>query len=280
MTPPQTMLDRPGEPDPCEGCAAKSLWCLVSGGKDSLATARHLSERGLLAGVVYLRTGIGWRGAEEHVRSVARSENWTIEAYGPTPAPAYAAAPGISAYEALVLRYGFPGPPSHTWAMHLLKGRGIQAFHKAHPGAELASGVRRGESKRRFGTAKPMSLYDRRIVIRAPILYWSSEATWRFVRERGLEVSPAYQVLGLSGECACGGMAQKGEAALWRELDPGLWAGISALQESPLFGPKVRPEYRTWGWGKPQDFAAAAARSDPLEAAVCGGVCGLPEAKP
>lgn len=241
----------------------ENRWCLLSGGKDSVCTAHVLASIGKLTGCVFLDTGIACPDTRPFVEGLCRSQGWPLRVFS---AP--------KTYEELVRRYGFPqGPTGHRWAFGWLKERALRAAKRElGPDTVFASGARRKESARRSRSVAKGVRHNYGIRIENPIVEWTTAATWRYLRDHGLEVSPSYLTLGRSGDCACGSFSQRGEADVLRRAYPELAARIEALEcaVAPLFPyPKSR-------WGKPErsmgGFTALRGRLT-LEAAVCGGDC-------
>ena len=201
---------------------------LYSGGKDSTACASYLDERGELAGVVALDTGISVPDWMPFIERTANERGWNLEVYK-TPAN----------YDDLVLKYGFPGPGLHGMFMNYLKGRCIRAFKKKHKGDVLASGVRQQESARRAIGTKEWSVFEG-VKVWAPIFDWSTPDVWKYIRAKGFERSPAYQTLCISGDCLCGAFATKMERAAIGAFYPCVMDRLKALEA------KVGHE---WGWG-------------------------------
>ncbi len=258
-----------GSPRACSGedvTAARDngpLWCLLSGGKDSVCAAHFLAQRGRLAGCVFLDTGIALPDTRPFVERLCESQGWDLLIYR---APA--------SYEELVMRWGFPsGPVGHSWAYGWLKERGlIQAVKELGHEATFASGARRKESARRARTIVRGFRHNYRIRIENPIVDWSTPDTWRYLRENGLDVSPSYVTLGRSGDCLCGAFSQRGEADVIRRAYPAVadrLARLEARASEKFPYPKCR-----WGNSKRSigGFTALKGRRT-LEAFVCGGDC-------
>src|SRR3990167_2005724 len=138
-------------------------WAMVSGGKDSISLAHLLSNRDELEGVFHIDTGIAAPDVGPFVEMTCKRKGWPLEIVR-TP----------KSYEWLVSKFGFPGPGGHIYAVTYLKGRAIRQFRKLHPGAILASGVRRNESVRRMGNAKAIQRLEG-LEVHAPILDWSTK---------------------------------------------------------------------------------------------------------
>jgi 3'-phosphoadenosine 5'-phosphosulfate sulfotransferase (PAPS reductase)/FAD synthetase len=226
-----------------------ACFALVSGGKDSLSTAQVLHDAGKLAGCVALDTGISTPDWKQFLLKTCASRGWDLEFYRTD-----------ESYEDLVHRFGFPGPGKHGMFMNFLKGRCIRKFKKTWPDAVLASGVREGESSRRWVNTKPLSVWEG-VPILAPIYNWSTDATWDFFNSHGFERAPAYDFMTVSGDCLCGAFAQQGEAAALRLGYPDVADWLDAL------GAEIRdkhPDRCKWGWGCQQDR-----KKSSREAAIC-----------
>lgn len=193
-------------------------YVLLSGGKDSVTTAHWLNAHGMLAGCVAIDTGISIPEWRPFVERLCESQGWPLTIVGT-----------LVTYEWYVRQYGFPGPGSHSQAMRWLKERGVDQFRKRNPGALLASGVRRGESARRFGTVREWNVLGK-MVIWAPLIDWTTADVWAYVHEHELERSPCYATLGISGDCLCGAFASPGERDAMAECHPEVDARIRRLE--------------------------------------------------
>ena len=229
-------------------------WALVSGGKDSATTAHVLAARGDLEGCVFIDTGIAAPDVLSFVRVFCESNGWPLEVYR-TPI----------AYEDLVLRYGFPGPAQHGIAMNSLKGRALRLFHKAHPEAIAASGVRTAESARRFRSARAESVMDGLKII-APILDWSTNRVWEYVTTHGLPRSPVYGTLGISGDCLCGAFAEPIEATIIEHEYP---AVAERLRELEGRVSEIRRTRIRWGGKLGPGFCEKQSRMESFICAEC-----------
>jgi 3'-phosphoadenosine 5'-phosphosulfate sulfotransferase (PAPS reductase)/FAD synthetase len=165
-----------------QGISYPKLYALVSGGKDSLTTAHVLAEAVKLEACVALETGISTPDWKEFVSKVCEERGWPLEFY----ATDYT-------YEQFVLKYGFPGPSKHSWAMRYLKGRAIRAFRRQHPYGILASGVRADESDKRAISTRPVGAWEGTPIL-APIYDWTTEETWAYFRSQGVpRPTPRYR---------------------------------------------------------------------------------------
>lgn len=239
----------------------EKVWCLLSGGKDSVCTAAFLAEQGRLAGCVFIDTGISCPDTCPFVQRLCKSQGWELRIFK-----------AKKEYEDLVMRFGFPqGPVGHKWAYIWLKERALREAKKAlGPDVTFASGVRKKESNRRARSIATGMKGG--IRIEAPIQDWSTSDVWRFIRERGLEVSPSYLSLGRSGDCLCGSFSQRGEADVIRRAYPDVAARILSLEERV----KESFPYPRNRWGHAErsmgGFTALRGRRT-LEQIVCGGDC-------
>lgn len=225
---------------------------LVSGGKDSLTAAKKMWEAGRLRRVILLETGIAVPGWKDFVLEECERQKWNYECYRTD-----------ESYEALVMKYGFPGPGKHGLFMNYLKGRCIRKYKKANPTGILASGVRCHESQRRFGFTKPVSFWEG-VPILAPVYDMVTDAVWSFFRDRGLRRSPAYSTIQMSGDCVCGAFADEGEDKAIEFHYPTLGKYLLDLGASAAraFPGKLKAGWG-WGWRRPRRKKRGA------EAAVC-----------
>lgn len=232
-----------------EACVLKT-WCLLSGGKDSMTVAHLLDQREELAGCLAIDTGISTPDWRPFIEQTCAEMDWPLVVVR-TP----------ESYEDLVMRYGFPGPDLHRVMFSALKGRGVRAFRKMHPGARLASGVRRRESQRRAQNVPVAGDFEGLPVVR-PIEDWTTERVWAYVRAHGLPRSPAYETLHLSGDCLCGAYARPEEAPLLRMFYPTLAARLARLEA------QVKPTGKPARWGHGMG-ATGAIQQTALEAFAC-----------
>lgn len=241
-------------------------WALLSGGKDSVCTASVLAERGELNGCVFMDTGIACPDTRPFVERLCEEKGWPLRVFS---AP--------KSYEMLVERYGFPkGPTGHRWAYGALKERALRQAAR-ELGAEgpltFASGVRVSESSRRSKSVRlEAGRYgDRGFDIVAPIADWTTERVWKYLREHGLSVSPAYVSIGISGDCLCGAFSSQGEAEAILKTYPEVAARIREL-EGKMAGRIPFPKDR-WGSDRTRGGFRALSGRTTLESYVCGGDC-------
>lgn len=223
-----------------KGISYPKCYALVSGGKDSLTTAKVLQKAGLLEAAVAIKTRLSTPDWEEFVRRVCDEHNMPLEIYETD-----------ESYEKLVLQYGFPGPTKHKWFMDYLKGRGIRKFKKYRPGAILASGVRQDESVKRAASVKPVGDWEN-VPILAPIFDWTTKETWDYFYDHFKERAPAYSTLQISGDCLCGAYANEGEYDALQFHYPAIGKTMIELgqeRDRQMRGCGKKPTRCEWGWG-------------------------------
>jgi 3'-phosphoadenosine 5'-phosphosulfate sulfotransferase (PAPS reductase)/FAD synthetase len=203
-----------------------SAYALFSGGKDSMTLAHVLASQDMLEGVVAFDTGIAVPDWRPFIEDVCRQQGWDLTILS-THDSKFLKEPVT--YEALVRRFGFPGPGMHGYFMTYLKGRCISQFRKLHPHALLASGVRAGESKRRLSNTRQWSVMEG-MPVWAPLWDWTTEETWKYMHTHGLTRAPAYSTLGISGDCLCGAFASSGERETIAQVYPEVDARLCALE--------------------------------------------------
>ena len=209
----------------------KAFWVLFSGGKDSTCTAHYLASQGKLKGCVFLDTGINTPDIIPFVSSICKVRDWRLE-IAKTP----------RSYETMVEKYGFPRPFTHQMYMIGLKLHALQVFRRKFGKVTLASGVRRYESKRRFGNVKEVSIIAG-MECYAQIADWTNRQVWDYIKANDLEISPAYQKLHISGDCLCGAFARREESALLRIFYPDVFERIGLLEQKI----KAKQKFNTWG---------------------------------
>ena len=242
-------------------------WALISGGKDSIATAHVLANRNELEGCVFIDTGIAAPDVQPFVRELCDRQGWELEIARASNGPLKSLT-----YDEIVLRYGFPGPAQHTMVMDYLKARAMRSFILTrHPDAAFASGVRRLESKRRSLNAKRTGTIRGAKVI-APIFDWPTDRVWAYLREKGMDVSPSYRTIHISGDCLCGAYAHPDEILLIRAFYPEVGERIECLEQAVA---KVKPKCVTWRylWGCMLG-ATGARQQTTLETMLCQN-CGM-----
>lgn len=210
-----------------EKCPAK-LICGVSGGRDSQTTAHELERKGQLAAIFVIDTGISLPDVVPFVREYWEGRGVQVLVVR-TPA----------VYEDIVLRYGFPGSPQHNTIMNMLKGRAVRELKKKLPGAEIATGVRRDESERRWRQTEEHGEWEG-VKMHAPIANWSNSKVREYIKENQIPISPAYEHLHYSGECLCGSYADWKESYILETFYPKVGARIRQLEQ------QLDKKYEAW----------------------------------
>ena len=193
---------------------ASGVWGLISGGNDSLANTLVTSQARMFRGCLHIDTGIGIDETREFVRETCRAQGW--------PLKVYRAADCGQDYDALAIRYGFPGPGQHFRMYIRLKERALNRFireHKTHRHDRLvlSTGARSQESARRMGHVEPERREGVKVWVN-PLHDWSKLECREYIESRGVPQNPVVALLHMSGECLCGAFAHPGELdeiALW-----------------------------------------------------------------
>lgn len=226
-------------------------YALLSGGKDSMTLAHVLTLADSLIACVAFDTGISVPEWRPFIEETCQKQGWPLIMLRAEDSRFLG---GAITYEALVRRFGFPGPGLHGYFMTYLKGRCLAQFRKEHPGVLVASGVRQGESRRRFRNTKEWSVMEGQ-PLWAALYDWTTPEVWDYVRVHNLTRSPAYTTLGISGDCLCGAFAQSHEREVIRDVYPTVDARLVSL-EKEVEG--------VWGCGKARRGATSIA-----ERAIC-----------
>ncbi len=218
----------------------RKVYALLSGGHDSLCATHLAFSTGLCDAAVHINTGIGIEQTREFVRDTCREQGWPL-------IEKHAKDCGQD-YRALVLEYGFPGPPQHTPMYIQLKERALrvvvrEAKKKRMDRVMLVSGCRSQESVRRMGTVDPIQKEKGSARVWVAIIHdWSKLECNEYIQEQGLERNPVVDLIHKSGECLCGAFAKTGEL---KELE--LWFPETAAQIRELEA-EVKAAGFDWGW--------------------------------
>jgi 3'-phosphoadenosine 5'-phosphosulfate sulfotransferase (PAPS reductase)/FAD synthetase len=260
---------------------------LFSGGHDSLCACHVASRHPLFAGCAHVNTGIGIERTRQFVRDTCRQFGWPLRELHPPP---FAPAPekrkswidyaSLSAYEALVLHHGFPGPSGHRLMYNRLKERCLRRLvkerkHHADDRVLLVSGVRRDESTRRMGINQAVQREGCRVWV-APLLNWDGIHKREYMSKHRLPRNEVVEVLCMSGECCCGAFARPHEIDEIAWVAPETAAYIRALElrarESGL--PRCQ-----WGAKPPSASRKAAVDEGPGLFSLCWS-CGARADRP
>jgi 3'-phosphoadenosine 5'-phosphosulfate sulfotransferase (PAPS reductase)/FAD synthetase len=207
--------------------AASGVWSMFSGGDDSLATAIVTSRAARFRGCLHLDTGIGIPETQDFVIETCRAQGW--------PLKIYRAKDCGQDYDALAVKFGFPGPAAHFRMYVRLKERPLRAFlreHKIHRRDRivLSTGARSDESDRRMGHVERVRREGVRVWAN-PIADWSKFDCLDAIEAAGLPRNPVVELIHKSGECLCGSFAapnELAEIALWY---PSTAARIRAIEQ-------------------------------------------------
>ena len=199
----------------------EKLYCLFSGGKDSVCIAHYVATNypKQFAGVVFTNTGLGSQETRKFVINYCKKMGWKLHMTW---------ADNRKRFVDIVLSHGFATAGSHRIWMSYLK------FHSWHYFAKdrtkrfnekmaFISGVRKKESRQRAKVKKysktPVDINAGHIFIK-PFLYKNGEQLWKYFIENDLEKTPVYQWLNRSGECYCGAFTQVWDLKLMEKYDP------------------------------------------------------------
>lgn len=205
----------------------EKVYVLYSGGKDSNCVDHYVAENypEIYGGRLFTNTSIAMPGVRRFVIENSRKMG----------RPLYMTWPRRT-YHSIVMKYGFPGVSVHGYIMHQLKFESWRYFAKwrsAHERMALISGVRKKESwarnKKRLYTRKPV-YEDSQVTLCTPFLYKNGEQLLRYFIEHGLEKSPAYDFMDISGECLCGCFAQPWELTGLKKGAPFIFETIQWME--------------------------------------------------
>lgn len=215
-------------------------FAMFSGGHDSVTSTEWHMEHVPDCEVLHCNTGIGIPRTREYVHDTCRARGWPLTEIR-------AKEDCGQDYDALVRRFGFPGPGGHGMMYRRLKERCVEEVVRRVKTKRLdrvyfGTGIYKAESQRRSG-------YGGRVINRRyaqvwvnPLYFWSQERFAAYRAERRLPLNPVKEMLGLSGECLCGAFAHKGEKALIRLVCPKTADRIERLEA------EVRAAGHDWGW--------------------------------
>lgn len=193
---------------------ASGVWSLFSGGDDSLATAIVTSGAARFRGCLHIDTGIGIPETQAFVIETCKAQGWPLKIYR---AKDYG-----QDYEALAVKYGFPGPAAHFRMYIRLKERALDAFIREHKKywkdrIVLSTGARSTESDRRMGHVQQVRRDGAKVWVNS-IDQWTKADCHDVIAAAGVPRNPVVELLHMSGECLCGSFAKPDELkeiALW-----------------------------------------------------------------
>jgi 3'-phosphoadenosine 5'-phosphosulfate sulfotransferase (PAPS reductase)/FAD synthetase len=217
---------------------------MVSGGRDSAATAEFAREMGLKIDLIlHGRTGTGIPQTTEFVTSY----------YG-SLGPDFAIADAGDAYERYVMRKGFfgVGRQAHNFSYRILKAdpfraaisRNIRKGKRGHR-IMLLNGARRMESDNREQNLLEVRRDGKRQNWWVNLIHdWSSADRDSYLAIRETPINPVAIELCRSGECMCGTMQSFGAKNEATAIYPEWGAWIDNLDR------RAKAKHG-WGWGEP-----------------------------
>jgi len=225
-------------------------------------------------------TMVGLRPSREHLKAVCERYGWPLEIgqaiaegppsqmliprddgsrkqmkvlFDPAKLPAGRWLDGETAYEEMVLNYGFPGPGMHPIAYRRLKERPIGRMLRqlgcgagvGKPRVLIVSGIRHDESSRRAGYRCATAEGNFGDVWANPF-YWQTAADFEAYRQEfGLPRNPVKRACGISGECCCGAFGDSiAERVAYRKVDPAFADYLDQLEQ------RVKANGFPWGWAE------------------------------
>jgi 3'-phosphoadenosine 5'-phosphosulfate sulfotransferase (PAPS reductase)/FAD synthetase len=228
---------------------------MVSGGRDSAATAEFAREMGLRIDLImHGRTGTG----------IPQTTKFVTDYYG-NLGPDFAIADAGSAYEAYVMRKGFfgIGRQAHNFSYRILKADPFRAAISKHirkgkcgHRIMLLNGARKLESDNREQNLLEVRRDGKRPNWWVNLIHdWSSADRDSYLALRETPINPVAVQLCRSGECMCGTMQSKQSraeaAAIYPEWD--CWLKDLEARAKAKHG---------WGWGEPMPKPADPRQSD------------------
>lgn len=212
---------------------------LFSGGHDSLCAVHLASRHPAFTACVHVNTEIGIEKTREFARDTCQSYGWPLIELRP-PRPPFRKKDGTpwglegqTAYEAMVMRWGFPGPLGHSIMYQRLKERCLAKLIRENRQGKkkivLVTGVRKQESRRRMGHIVAEQVEGRRVWC-APLMDWEQSHKEAYILKHGLPVNQVAKRLCMSGECLCGAYAHEGELAEVRAVSPETHEYIRSLE--------------------------------------------------
>jgi hypothetical protein len=205
-----------------------AIFALLSGGDGSLAATHWAMNNVPGCEVAHINTGIGIERTAQFVRDTCQREGWPLT-------EVRAKEDCGQDYDAIVLRYGFPGPASHRFMYSQLKERAIRKLVRdrkkaARDKVMLLTGISHDDSQRRSGYGGAEITFNGSQMW-VNHLYWAGKSWfYHYLESTGIPRNPVAVELGMSGECLCGAFASPGELAIVRRVDPATAKRIDSLQ--------------------------------------------------
>jgi len=222
----------------------RSLYCLCSGGKDSIASTHYIKENfpNQFKGVIYTVTGVGINESRLFVRDYCKEMNWSLLfTWSPY------------SFTDIVLEHGFPSPFQHNVIMFQLKFITWRYFEREHRSEDMifVGGIRRKESKRRKKNYATPFQKDGKTHFCNPFFYHNGTDIWNYHAKHGLKLTPVHHILNISGDCICGCFGERWELMLIKKHYPLMFDYIQWLEKQiQIRGSKEARKYPTWAHGK------------------------------
>lgn len=218
----------------------KKIFVGFSGGRDSMATAKWMSDHVEGVEMFHANTGIGIERTREFVRDTCRDQGWKLTEIK-------AKEDCGQDYDVLVKKYGFPGPQGHQFMYRRLKERCVEKLvrdnkTKRSDKIMIATGIRHDESRVRAGYAGREINFKGSQMWVNPLYWWTKSDMAKYIDPFNLPRNPVSDILGMSGECLCGAFAHSGEMSLVRLVCPKTADRLLALQI------EVKAAGHEWGW--------------------------------
>ena len=226
------------------------VYCLLSGGDDSMAAALTVCDHPAFKGCVHLDTGIGvWDTddrksiARRHVEHVCKDRGWPLFVFEAAQNTNGKGDPDPQVYKDIVLSHGFPGSNEigHRNMFNRLKERPLRMFMRSTNGnVLLVAGCRSSESTRRMGNTKTIDKQGRQIWCN-PLKEWTKADCLDCINRAGIPRNPCSETICKSGECMCGAFAYPGELDEVALFYPDFAAWLRDLERQVF-------ERHPWGW--------------------------------
>jgi 3'-phosphoadenosine 5'-phosphosulfate sulfotransferase (PAPS reductase)/FAD synthetase len=236
----------------------RHVYCLFSGGDDSIVTTHLIRQVYPAATVAHIDTGTGFPEVRRHVVETCRRYGWPLRIIGHEQHRG-------KTFEQWTKENGMPGPSGHSFVYEHLKQRAIEQLRReAKEGwwdrVLFVTGVYASESTRRAEIHSTVTHRKGATVMNNPCLHWDDMDFARYRRQMSLPRNPVSEVVGKSGECLCGAYSSKGELDRIRLVSPDVADWIEQVEEEA----KGRWGYEDDGPTKTEKMEEAGQLSMPL----------------
>ncbi len=237
--------------DATENHEFEKVFAAVSGGNDS-GTALEVAFRSDeidLDGVVFIDTGINVFQTKEFVKQEAEKRGLEFHCIDEEYVEPY------RSYENLVLVYGFPGPPQHSYMYANLKGERLNGFLDSFDGKiGLISGVMKDESDRRkMNIGDDAIEEDGSSVWISPLYDWYESTVDTYREHLELRENDVTALLHVSGDCNCGAYGHRDELRELLNFYPNAAKKIEQLERKVVKRAeqgKIPAEFALWAHGR------------------------------